>query len=266
MKYILSSLIFSLVLLIAACSNATPPLQDDIVMSDENLAITMPEYVTNEDINGEFEEPITYEAQDEEAEELISLEAENENREPPMPQRAILVSETETYREFLYHASTTAISDGDGGYYFDSNSRVSFLITLPQSMSLCGSIIGCMEFEGWSGPDLPISEPPHKIGEFFPMIQLRQDDTIDTARSFFTCSEYAEYQRILVSGNFEGAYGNAIYYDVTKGVFSFDYTFRILIDEKHIVSLRLWNKVLDIDNDLPRFKEIAGSVRKYNEL
>jgi len=149
-------------------------------------------------------------------------------------------------------------------YYTDDICQ--FYIRLPESMSIGDTIIWDMEFAGFPGAPNHDDAFPHKVGEFWGGRELGPGETLeDLARELLEPDEEGEvWRELLDSGEFTGNRGNGIFYQVAKCAYdfvSYDYVFYVMLDETHAAQMYFWNSVYTPDVDLPRFKEIAASVR-----
>jgi len=182
---------------------------------------------------------------------LEELTAEAPAAQPPETRPDLTEKDlTETGR-YLFYRHENAPGEIDGNYY----------IWLPNSMSIEDSIIMDMEFAGF--PDDPNSptEPPRKAGWFAGVYELAPGETLeDIAGAVYQNSEEREH---LDAGEFTGQNGNRIYYQVVVGgeIGAFLYNFYVMLDETRTARLYFWNAVYTPKVDLPRFSEIAASVK-----
>jgi len=151
-------------------------------------------------------------------------------------------------------------------YRHDNGIEVTQLhISLPASMSIIESIIMDMEFEGFGDSNSP-PKPPRKVGEIGTIHELAPGETLEEhANPVCEEDEYEEnsiFER-LDSGEFTGRRGNLIYYEVKTGgeLGAYMYCFYIMLDDTREVMIYLWSNVYTPEADLPRFKEIAATVR-----
>jgi len=160
--------------------------------------------------------------------------------------------ETPAGGRYVFYRFEYAPGEFDGNYY----------IWLPDSMSIqaSSSIIMDMEFAGFDDPNSP-PEPPRKVGEFCGVYELALGETLEElAGANYQNSEESTWTH-LDAGEFAGRRGNRIYYQVVAGSFAYYYHFCIQLDDTRVAQLYFWNSVYTPDVDLPRFSEIAGSVR-----
>jgi len=166
----------------------------------------------------------------------------------PLPTTGEAPAETGRY---VFYRFEYAPGEIDGNYY----------VWLPNSMSIEASIIMDMEFAGFDDPNTP-PEPPRKAGEFTGVHELAPGGTLeDMAGENYQNSEYT-WER-LDAGELTGYNGNRIYYQVVTGgeLGSYRYHFYIMLDETQVAQLYFWNSVYIPEVDLPRFSEIAASVK-----
>jgi len=158
--------------------------------------------------------------------------------------------ETPVGGRYFFYIHEYAPGMVDGNYY----------VWLPNSMSIEDSIIMDMEFAGFDDPHFP-AEPPRKVGEFCGVYELAPGETLEElAGANYQDSEESTWTH-LDAGEFAGRRGNRIYYQVVAGSFAYYYHFTIQLEDTRVAQMYFWNSVHTPDVDLPRFSEIAGSVR-----
>jgi len=190
--------------------------------------------------------------------------AKLEPTEPTTTEAITTTEEATTEEEFTSEAEitlNTPVAAGKYHHYTNENDGSNYYIWLSNSMSINDTIIMDMEFAGFPGdPHSP--ESPRKVGELIPMSELALGETLeDLADATYQNTEYA--WTYLDAGEFTGQNGNRIYYQVVTGgeLGSCRYHFYIMLDDTRVAQLYLWNSVYTPEIDLPRFSEIAASVR-----
>jgi len=168
--------------------------------------------------------------------------------------------ELTTEAEITLSAPVTA---GKYHHYTNENDGSDYYIWLPNSMSIEGSIIMDMEFAGFpNSPNSP-PDPPRKVGEFCGIYELAPGKNLeDIAGTNYQNTEENTWEH-LDAGEFTGQTGNRIYYQAVTGgeLGSLRYHFYIMLDDTRVAQLYLWNSEYTPEVDLPRFSEIAASVK-----
>jgi len=168
-------------------------------------------------------------------------------------------------------AEDTSVSSGDGltetgEWLFNNGFEDEYYVRLPDGMYLRSSTIYDANRSHLVSSDAVSAGAPYKVGE---LLAIREMGFGKTPKGF--ADEYLAdkgeglemQEELREAGEFEGQRGNQINYLVIESetLNPYLYHFWIELDETHAAHIWFWEPEYNPETDLPRFKEIAASVR-----